>query len=43
MVKNEKLKKKMEEIDKFRTEMGKKTGLTASSVDIIRRDRDHVH
>jgi hypothetical protein len=42
-VKAEKLKRVMREIDVFRNELGKKTGLTASSADIIREDRDHGH
>jgi hypothetical protein len=42
-VKMEKLKQVMKEVDKFRTESGKKTGVTESSADIIREDRDHVH
>jgi len=43
MVKKEKLKKKLEEVEKFRDELGKKTGLTESSADIIRGDREGVH
>jgi hypothetical protein len=42
-VKAEKLKRVMIEIDAFRTELGKKTGITESSADIIREDRDHGH
>ncbi len=42
-VKAEKLKRTMKEIDIFRNELGKKTGITASSADIIREDREHVH
>ena len=42
-VKAEKLKRVMKEIDAFRTELGKKTGITVSSADIIREDRDHGH
>jgi hypothetical protein len=42
-VKKKKLKKTMEEVNKFRNELGKKTGVTASSADIIREDRDHGH
>jgi hypothetical protein len=42
-VKKKKLKKKIEEVNKFREELGKKTGLTASSAEIIREDRYHVH
>jgi hypothetical protein len=43
IVKKEKLKKKLEEVEKFRNELGKKTGLTASSADIIRGDRERAH
>ena len=42
-VKAEKLKQVIKEIDAFRTESGKKTGITESSADIIREDRDHGH
>jgi hypothetical protein len=42
-VKAEKLKLVMKEIDTFRIELGKKTGITVSSADIIREDRDHGH
>ena len=42
-VKAEKLKRAMKEIDAFRRELGKKTGVTESSADIIREDRNHVH
>jgi hypothetical protein len=42
-VKAEKLKRIMKEIDAFRNELGKKTGITVSSADIIREDRDHGH
>ena len=42
-VKAEKLKRKMKEIDAFRSELGKKTGITIPSADIIREDRDHGH
>ena len=42
-VKIKKLKKALEEADKFRNELAKKTGLTASSAEIIREDRDHGH
>jgi len=42
-VKAEKLKRKMKEIDEFRNELGKKTGITTPSSDIIREDRDHGH
>jgi len=42
-VKAEKLKRVMKEADAFRNELSKKTGVTASSADIIREDRDHGH
>ena len=42
-IKAEKLKRVMKEIDEFRREIGKKTGITVSSADIIREDRDHGH
>jgi len=42
-VKIKKLKKTLEEVDKFRNELAKKTGITASSAEIIREDRDHGH
>ncbi len=42
-VKAEKLKRMMRDIDSFRNQLGKKTGVTASSADIIREDRDHGH
>ena len=42
-VKTEKLKRVMKEIDTFRIELCKKTGITASSADIIREDRNHGH
>jgi hypothetical protein len=42
-VKRKKLQKTLEKVDKFRIELGKKTGVTASSADIIREDRDHGH
>jgi len=43
MVKKEKLKQVMREVNAFRKELGKKTGVTASSAEIIREDRDHGH
>ena len=43
MVKKEKLKQVMKEVETFRNELGKKTGITASSADIIRENRDYVH
>ena len=42
-VKVEKLRRVMREIDAFRNELGKKTGITVSSADIVREDRDHGH
>ena len=39
-VKAEKLKRVMKEIDAFRTDLAKKTGITESSAEIIREDRD---
>jgi len=43
MVKKEKLKKKLGEVEKFRRELGKKTGLTAPSAVLVRGDREHAH
>lgn len=37
-----KLKRVMKEVDSFRLELGKKTGITTSSA-IIREDRDNGH
>ena len=42
-VKAEKLKRVMKEINEFRIGQGKKTGITQSSADIIREDRNHGH
>jgi len=42
-VKTEKLKRIMKDVDAFRNELGKKTGITRSSADIIREDRDFGH
>jgi seryl-tRNA synthetase len=42
-VKRKKLQKTLEKVDKFRNELGKKTGITASSAELIREDREHVH
>jgi hypothetical protein len=42
-VKAEKLKRVMKDIDAFRSELGKRTGITTSSADFIREDRDHGH
>lgn len=41
-VKAEKLKRVMKEIDSFRIELSKR-GITESSADTIREDRDHGH
>jgi seryl-tRNA synthetase len=43
MVKRKKLKKAMEDVDKFRNTLSQKIGVTMSSADIIREDRDHAH
>lgn len=43
MVKSTKLKKLMKEIDDSRNKLGKKTGVTVSSADLIREDREHGH
>jgi len=43
IVKKKKLKKKMEEVEKFRNELSRKTGLTAAAADIIRGDRERAH
>ena len=42
-VKTEKLKRAIKEVNLFRNELGKRTGITTSSADIIREDRDHGH
>ena len=42
-VKAEKLKQVIKEIDTFRNELGRKTGITQSSAEIIRKDRDYGH
>ncbi len=42
-VKRKKIKKALEEINKFREEHGKKTGATASAAELIREDREHGH
>ena len=42
-VKIEKLKRALKEIDAFRKELDKKTGITLPSAEIIREDRDHGH
>ncbi|MGA3290350.1 MAG: antitoxin [Candidatus Bathyarchaeia archaeon] len=43
MVKRQKLKQMMKEIDKYRRNLGKKTGMTTPSADIIRKDRELGH
>ncbi len=43
IVKREKLKKFIKEIDEHRVKLAKEAGLTQSSADIIRWDRDHGH
>jgi hypothetical protein len=43
MVKKKKLKRAMREADKFRNELSKKVGVTVSSADVVREDREHVH
>ena len=43
MVKRQKMKKAMREVDRFRNELSKKIGVTVSSADIIRESRDHAH
>ena len=43
MVKRKKLKQMIKEVDKFRNELGKRTGMTTPSTDIIRLDREHAH
>ncbi len=42
MVKRKKLKQIMRQVDRFRNDLYKKTGVTTSSADIIREDRDHA-
>lgn len=42
-VKAEKLKQVIKETELFRNKLGKKTGITKSSADITREDRDHGH
>ena len=43
MVKKRKLKELMIQVDISRNELYKKTGVTTTSADIIREDRDHAH
>jgi hypothetical protein len=42
-VKRKKLKQVMKQVDRFRNELSKKAGVTKSSADIIREDREHAH
>ena len=42
-VKAKKLTQVIKETDAFRNELAKKTGITKSSTEIIREDRDHGH
>ncbi len=42
-VKRKKLQRALSKLDRFRSELGKKTGITASSADLIREDREYVH
>jgi hypothetical protein len=43
MVKMKKLGKTLQDVNKFRSNLGKKTGLTVSGADIVREDREHGH
>jgi|GEM_PF-3046582 len=43
MVKQKKLKKALEEVDKHREALQKKYGVMTSSADFIRWDREHGH
>jgi hypothetical protein len=42
MVKRKKLKQLMRQVDRFRNDLYKKTGVTTPSADIIREDREHA-
>jgi hypothetical protein len=42
-VKRKKIEKTLAELDEFRKELGKKTGITRPAAEIIREDRDHGH
>lgn len=42
-VKRKKIEKTLAEIDEYRAELGKKTGITRPAAEIIREDRDHGH
>jgi hypothetical protein len=43
VVKRKKLIKVMKDVDRFRNKLGEKTGVTTSSADIVREDREHAH
>ena len=42
IVKRKKLKQLMRQVDSSRNELYKKTGVTTSSADIVREDREHA-
>ena len=42
-VKDKKIKKALADATRFRNELSKKTGVTASSAELIREDRNHGH
>jgi hypothetical protein len=42
MVKRKKLKQLMRQVDRFRDDLYKKTGMTTPSADIIRENREHA-
>jgi arsenate reductase-like glutaredoxin family protein len=42
-VKTEKLRQIVKETDLFRNQLGQKTGITVSSADLIREDRNYGH
>ena len=42
MVKRKKLKQLMRQVDRFRDDLYKKTGVTTPSADIIRENREHA-
>lgn len=43
IVKRKKLKKALDDAEQLRNELYKKIGMTTSSAEIIREDRDHGH
>ncbi len=43
MMNSDKIKNTMKDVNDFRRKLGKRVGITSSSVDIIRGDREHVH